>query len=96
MTRSPVPYLTPFVAWLHARELPIFLVAQVGFSHARRGKPGTVFLAAIALYSVGRLVLELARDDLGRGGGLGVASLLSLAALGFVAWGTLRSVSPSV
>ncbi len=60
-----------------------------GFKLARRGRPGTAYLTVIALYAVGRLMLELWRADLGRGVGTGVASFVSLAALGFVARASL-------
>lgn len=58
----------------------------VGVKLARRARAGTAFLSVIAAYALGRLLLERWRDDLGRGTGVGVASLLSLAALAFCVW----------
>jgi phosphatidylglycerol:prolipoprotein diacylglycerol transferase len=59
----------------------------LGMKLARRADRGIAFLAVMVTYALGRLVLERWRDDLGRGAGVGVASLLSLGVLALCAWG---------
>lgn len=76
---------------LEESVLGLVMVA-VGFKLARRRAQGVAYLGVVAVYAVGRLILERSRDDLGRGAGLSVASLLSLVALAAVGWAALALI----